>query len=55
MITKFEAKAPRANRIRPNRLAVVVAGAVMALAGAALWYSPKVTAQAGRGDDRHGV
>jgi S1-C subfamily serine protease len=45
MITKFEAKAPRANRIRPNRLAVVVAGAVMALAGAALWYSPKVTAQ----------
>jgi S1-C subfamily serine protease len=45
MTTKFEAKAPRANRIRPNRLAVVVAGAVMALAGAALWFSPAVTAQ----------
>jgi S1-C subfamily serine protease len=45
MTTKFEAQAPRANRIRPNRLAVAVAGVVMALAGAALWFSPAVTAQ----------
>jgi hypothetical protein len=39
MITKFEAKAPKANKIRPNRLAMVVAGAVMALAVAALCFS----------------
>lgn len=45
MRTNFEAQAPRSKGMRPHRLAVVIAGSVMALAGAAMWFSPKVAAQ----------
>ncbi|MGB6200250.1 MAG: trypsin-like peptidase domain-containing protein [Candidatus Acidiferrales bacterium] len=51
MTTKFKARTPKGNGIRANRLAVVIGGAVMALAAAAILVSPAVTAQqAGRLD-----
>jgi serine protease Do len=45
MTTKFEAQAPKAKRNRAHRLAVVIGGAVMALAAAGIVVSPAVTAQ----------
>jgi serine protease Do len=45
MTTKFEARAPKNKLFRTHRLAAVIAGAVMALAVAAIVLSPEVTAQ----------
>ena len=45
MNTKFEARTPKTNRRRAHRLAVVIAGAVLALAAAAVLKSPVVKAQ----------